>query len=400
MRHGGDSGQKGGEAVSGWRHHLRDAGYTAEALKRLLGVGVPDDVGLLNHAPALERVRPDPSAAATAVQLFFLEAEVSATRLAAVMPVRVRQSFLDAGALQMRAGRVRARVRIDPVGDQYFVADRRFCAADARALHLPGREPVYPPSSDSAVLRDAIVAGEARSVLDLCTGSGVQALQQASKVERVVAVDINPRAAAMARLNARLNDSGNVEVRCGDLYRPVDGEFFDVIIANPPFVASPYTRAPRYHSGGATGDRVLRRVIAGFGTYLRPGGRAFAISHLAVRSGEKLEDCAAAWFEGFSGRAAVLVLETGTALDLAAAQSLFALDRGLSNYAREVTHWVTYLHRHRIETVSLLLIVAEHDGRGRRGRPRVEVVQAQPRILPLPLSPPPVDRIRRWFEGS
>ena len=399
MRRGGDSPANGGGAVSAWRRHLLDAGYTAEALKRLLGAGVPDDVGLLNHAAALERVRLDHSPAATAVQLFFLEGEVDAPRLAAIMPGRACQSLAEAGAVRVRAGRVRARIRIDPVGDQYFLADRRFGATDARALHLPGREPVYPPSSDSVILRDAIVPGDARTVLDLCTGSGVQALQQARNVERVIAVDVSPRAAALARLNAQLNGIGNVEVRCGDLYRPVGGVSFDLIIANPPFVASPHTRSPRYHSGGATGDRVLRRVIAGLGTHLSPGGRAFVISHVAVRAGETMEDLAAAWFDGFPGRAAVLVLETGTAVDLAAAQSLFALDRGLSSYAREVRRWVAYLRRHRIHTVSLVLIVAERHRHQRRGRRSIEVVQAQPRVLPLPLSPPPVDRIRRWLEG-
>jgi hypothetical protein len=91
----------------------------------------------------------------------------------------------------------------------------------------------------------------------------------------------------------------------------------------------------------------------------------------------------------------VLVLETGTPVDLAAAQSLFALERGLPAYAIEVARWVAYLRRHRISTVALLLVVAQCGaGLG------VEVVQAQPRVLPLPLSPPPVDRLRAWFEEA
>ena len=395
MTTGGDAMASRERGISAWRRHLIDAGYTADALKRWLGISVLDDIGVLNHAPALERVRPDQSPAAIAIQLFFLEADVRARQLMAVLPRQARELLLNAAALQMRAGTVRARVRIDPFGGHYVLADRRFRAVDRGALHLPGRDPVYPPSSDSVILRDAIVAGGAGSVLDLCTGSGVQALQQAVNAAQVVAVDINPRAVAMARLNAQLNAIDNLEVRCGDLYEPVGDTRFDLIVANPPFVASPHTRSPAYHAGGPTGDRVLRRIIGGFGARLRAGGRAFAISHVAVRARHTLEEVAAAWFRGFPGRAAVLVLESGTPVDLAAAQSLFALDRGLSAYALEVMRWVAYLRRHRIQTVSLVLIVAE-----RRGRRTVEIVQAQPRILPLPLSPPAGDRVRSWLHAE
>jgi methylase of polypeptide subunit release factors len=374
---------------------LRAAGYTAQALKGTLNVHFPDDVGVLNHAPALARVGGDQSPAATLIRLFFLEADVPARPVAAAFSRRDVAVLVDAGVLQRRAAAVRARVRIDPIGDQYIVADRRFRAVDRHALGLPGRDPVYPPSSDSLILRDAIVAPAARRVLDLCTGSGVQALPYAHTAERVLAVDINPRAVAMAQHNARMNGADQTEVRLGDVYAPVAGEQFDLIIANPPFVASPYTKGPAYHSGGPTGDRVLRRIIAGLGPHLQPGGRAFAVAHVALRVGEPLEAVATGWFADFAGRAVVLVLETGTPVDLAAAQSLFALERGTSAYAAELQRWVRYLRRHRIGTVALLLIVAEQGERR-----TVEVVEAQPRVLPLPLSPPPAERIKRWCSGS
>jgi len=374
------------------RGRLAEIGYTPDALRRLLHVTFPDDVGLLNHAPAVERLAHDHSALATAVRLFFLEAGVTPRAVAAVFSRRDCAALVAAGVLRSRSGRAYARARIDPIGDQYFLSDRRLRACDRGALGLPGRDPVYPPGSDSVILRDAVVAADARGVLDLCTGSGVQAVQRAGHADHVVAVDVNPRAVAVTRMNAQLNGVGNVNVHVGDLYAPVRGQAFDLITANPPFVASPYARGPAYHAGGPTGDRVLRRILAGLDKHLAPGGRAFAISHVALRSGEDVAARATAWFRRFSGRALVLVLETGTAVDLAAAQALFALDRGLAAYAAEVRRWVAYLRRHRIRTVALLLIVAE---RGvRRG---VEVVEAQPRVLPIPLSPPPAQRIAAWL---
>ena len=371
---------------------LRVAGYTPETLQRCLGIAMPDDIGLLNHAPALERLGRDNSAAATMMRLFFLEVAEPQARVARVFGRRGCAGLVALGVLRRQGRTLQARMRIDAVGGQYVVADRRFHAADRAALRLPKGDAVYPPSSDSLMLRDAVIAPDARHVLDLCTGSGIQALQLAGAVERLVAVDINPRAAAVARFNARLNGVENLDVRVGDLYAPVRGERFDVIIANPPFVTSPYANAPSYHSGGPRGDRVLRRIIAGLPGHLGDGGRAFAITHLAVRPGEDVRSVAGEWFRDFPGRALVLVVETGTPVDLAAAQALFALDRGLKAYAAEVRRWVEYLHRHRIERVSALLIVAE-----RGDRRAVDVVDAQPRVLPLPLAPQPVERIKSWF---
>lgn len=372
---------------------LRAADYTPATLQRLLGITFPDDIGLLNHAPAVARLADERSAAATLTRLFFLEAAAPADRAAAALSRSGCDALVAMGVLRRRGTTYDARVRIDPVGAQYFATDRRFRGVDRSALGLPKGDAVYPPSSDSLMLRDAVIAAEPRDVLDLCTGSGIQALQLAGRAGRLIAVDVNPRAAAVAAVNARLNGVENVEVRLGDLYAPLRGEQFDVIIANPPFVASPYVNAPSYHSGGPRGDRVLRRIITGLTTYLRKDGRAFAITHLALRRGEEVDAVARRWFAEFPGRALVLVVETGTPVDLAAAQALFALDHGLTAYATEVQRWVQYLRRHRIERVSALLIAAQ-----RGGRRRVDVIDAHPRVLPIPLTPPPVERIKSWLK--
>lgn len=377
---------------------LANAGYTTAALRQLLGVRSIDDVGLLNHAAAVERIAADPSSAAALVRIFFLEETAPPARVRRAIGSDTWHALHAAGWLRQRkrAGRVEvgARVRIDPVGEGYLLADLRFRTMDRGALRLPRGDEVYPPSSDSVLLADVARSPQPRRVLDLCTGSGIQALMQAGGSETVVAVDVNPRAVALARLNAALNGAGNIEVRCGDLYAPVRGERFDLIIANPPFVTSPYADAPSFHSGGPTGDRVLRRVIRGWGEHLERAGRAFAVSHVGVRRGEEIESVARAWFADFPGQALVLVCETGTAVDLAAAQALFALRGGLASYRREVERWHTYLRRHRIESVSLILIAAR-----KGGRRKVEVVDAQPRILPLPLAPGPAQRMATWLGG-
>jgi carbamoyltransferase len=360
-----------------------------EAVRSQLGASSPDDIGLLNHAPALARLSaegPLPSL----LRLFFLEADEPLRRIRSVFSASDLRALMKMRLVASRAGSLRARMRIDCVRSLQLLADRRFRSPDTRALGLPPGDMVYPPGGDSTMLADVVAECRGRCVLDLCTGSGVQGLIAAATAEQVVGVDVNPRAVALAGMNAILNGVGNIEVRWGDLFAPVRGEHFDLIIANPPFVPAP-RRGPSYHSGGPRGDRVLRRVVSGLPDHLADGGRAVMISHLALRHGEDVAGVMQPWLRRFRGRTLALVLESGSPIDLAAAQSLFALDRGFAAYAREVRTWVAYLRRHRIREIVLLIIVAEA-----RGNPSLEVREAFQRVLPIPLSRSPVELIREW----
>lgn len=78
-------------------------------------------------------------------------------------------------------------------------------------------------------------------ILDLCTGSGVIAVSLAREypAAQIVATEISPAAAAMARKNAERNGvADRVDVRGGDLFAPVAGERFELIASNPPYIAS------------------------------------------------------------------------------------------------------------------------------------------------------------------
>jgi release factor glutamine methyltransferase len=72
-------------------------------------------------------------------------------------------------------------------------------------------------------------------VLDMGTGSGVNAILAATKGAQVLAVDINPQAVKAARANAERNGVAHaVEVRASDVFSEVEGRF-DVIVFDPPF---------------------------------------------------------------------------------------------------------------------------------------------------------------------
>jgi SAM-dependent methyltransferase len=381
-----------GDPFRNLRALLRTVGYSTDGLRKALGIGVPDDIGLLNHAATLERLRRDRSRLATLTRLWFLESGEPEGRVASHDTIVELQRIR---LVRRRSGLLWARLRIDAVGDNWLLSDLRFRSPDMAAFGLPAGDPVYPPSSDSLLLRDAISSVECGTALDLCTGSGVQALGLAARTRRVLAGDVSARAVAVARANAVLNQLGNVEIRRGDLYRPFGRTRFDIIVANPPFVASPYTAGPAYHSGGPTGARVLRRIIAGLPDALAPRGRFFAISHLALRRGETVVSAVRPMFREFAGRALALVLESGSSFDLAAAQSLFALSDGLSAYAAEVRRWGAFLARHHVREIAVVILAAE-----RGGRSGFEAAEAFQRTLPLPLSHPPRHHLEQWLAGA
>ncbi|WP_258565626.1 methyltransferase, partial [Streptomyces sp. WELS2] len=82
-------------------------------------------------------------------------------------------------------------------------------------------------------------------VLDVGTGSGALALAAARQGAEVTAVDVSRQAVWTARLNAWLSRLP-VRIRRGNLFAPVKGRSYDLILANPPYVPAPEDgRGPR-----------------------------------------------------------------------------------------------------------------------------------------------------------
>jgi len=145
-----------------------------------------------------------------------------------------------------------------------------------RLLPLPG---VFQPPSDSYMLADRLRRerlGPGVSVLDLCTGSGHLAVVAALAGASTVAIDVSRRAMLSVRLNAALNGV-RVTARRGDLFGPVAGRRFDVIVSNPPYLPHPSEELPqrglaRAVDAGPRGRAFIDRICAEVGAHLTPGG--------------------------------------------------------------------------------------------------------------------------------
>jgi ribosomal protein L3 glutamine methyltransferase len=125
-------------------------------------------------------------------------------------------------------------------------------------------------SEGSSLIEDR---GNVANVLELCTGSGCLAILAAHAFPNaeIDAIDISKGALEVARRNVGdFGLDGRIMLHRGDLYAPVAGNRYDLIIANPPYVDAqgmaglpPECRAePKIaFDGGADGLVVVRRIL-------------------------------------------------------------------------------------------------------------------------------------------
>jgi ribosomal protein L3 glutamine methyltransferase len=139
----------------------------------------------------------------------------------------------------------------------------------------------------TALAEDNALTGDPErivSVLDLCAGGGSLAILAARVFAnaRIEAVDCSAGALEVARRNVEEHGlAERIALKCGDLFAPIEGASYDLILANPPYVdaATMADFPPEYaaepsiaHAGGADGLDIVRRILTEAPTHLTAGG--------------------------------------------------------------------------------------------------------------------------------
>jgi len=148
-------------------------------------------------------------------------------------------------------------------------------------LELAVNPAVLIPRPETELLVDLALRFAPSSVLDLGTGSGAIALavKRNLPAARVTAVETDLCALLVAQRNAaRLGL--DIDFRHGRWFEPLGAARFDLVLANPPYVAEgdPHLAALRFEPrsalvAGAEGLDALREIASRVGSFLRPEGR-------------------------------------------------------------------------------------------------------------------------------
>jgi len=140
-------------------------------------------------------------------------------------------------------------------------------------------EEVYKPGEDSYLLQRWVEKFVTGSVLDMGTGSGIQAVTAASKKEvtHVLAVDINPAALIAAEKRAHINNvQAKIDFLHSDLFENVKG-MYDWILFNTPYLPSEGDADEASWAGGETGGEIIRRFLGEAPGFLEDGGSVLMI---------------------------------------------------------------------------------------------------------------------------
>ena len=175
---------------------------------------------------------------------------------------------------------VERRARAEPM--QYILGEQEFYGL---LFHVT--PDVLIPRPETELLVESVLARVDRHqpsrILDVGTGSGAMAVALAHTLPMasITAVDLSPQALEVARENAARRDVlGRVRLLQSDLLAAIEGERFDVVVANPPYIADGEVLEPQVQEyepaaalfAGPSGLEVYERLIPQAADALDPGG--------------------------------------------------------------------------------------------------------------------------------
>jgi methylase of polypeptide subunit release factors len=310
---------------------LRRLGYDEDTLDGLLDEdafsGKTEDVIVASR-------RLPASKLATAIRLLFLQLPVSEAEAVDALGRKAVDALAATGLAELR-GDVVPTSRVVPVTGILLASDGFSRDADDPPDYVAS----YTPTARTCDV--LTVRKRGRRALDVGTGSGIHALLAAGDHREVVAVDVNPRALAYTALNAALNGFDNVECRAGSFFVPVEGETFDLITCNAPYVVSPETRWT-YRDSGFLGDDLTAYLVAAAAARLAKGGYATLLGSWLVTSGDDPDERPVTWVEKSGCDGWVLASPVTEPLEHAASwNSQFFGDP--SGYEAALDEWTAYL---------------------------------------------------------
>ncbi len=290
------------------------------------------------------------------VRLFLLRVALKKERITAILGEHCFHILCNIGIIIPRGELFASRVDIYCVNEFFIATDHRYMIYAEDNIQ---ENPVMYIGMDSLGLVLTVPMYPSQSTLDLCTGSGVQAIAASCYSKKVVGVDINPRAIRFARFNAQLNGVTNAKFVEGNLYIPVGNEKFDTILANPPFVPSPESNLG-FRDGGGNGEKILEAILRNADSHLNNTGNLFVVTDLVNvhQYEEKLNN----WWG--STKADKLILTTADRNDIlfSVPHCHYPFKQTFEQYNDELDMWIQNFNRSGISSVNFGYILIRKGG--------------------------------------
>jgi SAM-dependent methyltransferase len=322
------------DAVAAFRDVLHRYDFAGAGVLSALGGALPHGkFHLREDLPLYLRRLASPTPINTLLKLFVLDQPVDESVVRAAIHPLQPADLQRMGLVERAGGALKARVRLSGYSGLVLAHDRY----DERTATLSA-DHVLDVNPTTVTLAALTVRRRARAALDVGTGCGVLALLAARHSDRVVAVDTNIRALNFASFNAALNGLHNVECREGSLFEPVEGERFDLIVCNPPYVISPDNRYI-FRDGGRRGDALSEEIVRRLPGYLEEGGFASVLCNWVLCADDEPAAPPTRWVEGSGCDSWVLWTKTQDPLTYAA---LWNRSRDGEAYGDALERWTAY----------------------------------------------------------
>jgi methylase of polypeptide subunit release factors len=372
------------EAARRLRHALLSNGYDADGLVQPLRLR--SMVGTLEVTLPWREVSGNADHLATLVELFTFGNAVAPREAEQALSPLSLDDAVRAGFLERAADGVRSPWEV-------LVHEDLLLLGDQPDLMTEGNfDFVGTISNSTRTLGYHTDRSPVAESIDLGAGSGVHALLAARHSDRVLAVDVNPRAIAITQVNAQLNELTNVECRVGDWFDCVEpGRRFGLVVANLPFVVAPEVLFRFAHSGSGPNE-LSRRLLREAYAHLADDGMV----QILLSWTRAMDDDRLAGVHGFVdglGCDAVVLMHGAEAADAyAVEQCTWLAPRDGARYRELLRGWLDYYRSTGIEAVEYGLVCL------RRGDDDPRWVRGV--VVPRMLFEQRGDHVRRLFAGN
>lgn len=176
--------------------------------------------------------------------------------------------------------------RLERIPVAYLTGHKEFMG-----LNFAVTPDVLIPRPDTEVLAQGVIEHlhafnrENLKLADLGVGSGAICVSILKFIDNVTAdaVDISQKALEIAQFNAqKFNVDDKINFHVGNLFEPLEGKIFDVIVSNPPYVSSgdfktlqpeiKFNEPKIAFDGGIDGLNFYRKIVATAPEFLNDGG--------------------------------------------------------------------------------------------------------------------------------